>query len=48
MFDKVTISQDEYDSLKEDEKLLDCLRICGVDNWDGFDDAHNMFEEGGV
>ena len=41
----VTIPKDEYESLKEDSEILDCLRACGVDNWEGWDDAMDMFHE---
>lgn len=33
---------------KEHEKLqdwLNCLKECGVDNWEGYDDAIKAFEE---
>ena len=41
----VTISKEEYESLKEDSEILDCLRACGVDNWQGWDDAMDMYHE---
>jgi hypothetical protein len=25
--------------------FLSCLEACGVDNWDGFSDAHEMMDE---
>lgn len=40
----ITITQEEYDELIEDSEFLNCLRSCGVDNWDGYSDAHNMFD----
>jgi hypothetical protein len=43
----VTISKDEYDSLKKDSELLNCLRACGVDNWEGWGDAMDMLREDG-
>ena len=45
--ERVTISQDEYDSLKKDSEFLNCLRACGVDNWEGWDDAIDMLHEDG-
>lgn len=42
----VTIPKAEYDQLIKDSKFLDALRGCGVDNWDGYDDACAMMEEG--
>ena len=35
----VTISVEEYEKLKEDQKLLEALKWVGVDNWDGWDYA---------
>lgn len=40
----VTISLEEYNRLQKREAFLDCLEACGVDNWDGFSDAHRMME----
>lgn len=28
--------------LEEDQELLNALRACGVDNWDGYSDAIEM------
>ena len=41
----VTISKAEYDELLKDSELLSCLEACGVDNWCGWDDAIEMFNE---
>lgn len=41
----VTIPKSEYDELKEDSKWLGCLEAAGVDNWEGFDVAREMFGE---
>jgi hypothetical protein len=35
----VTITQDEYDELLQDQKFLDALRAAGVDNWEGYEFA---------
>jgi hypothetical protein len=35
----VTITEEEYISLKEDQVFLSMLHAYGVDNWDGYDDA---------
>jgi hypothetical protein len=32
----VSITKDEYESLKEDSEFLANLRAAGVDNWDGY------------
>ena len=41
----VTISEKEYQELLDDSLLLNCLRQAGVDNWDGWDGAVEMYEE---
>lgn len=39
----VTIPKKEYDELLDDSHLLNCLRAVGVDNWQGWDDAIDMY-----
>ena len=41
----VTISKEEYESLLDSELQLSCLEACGVDNWEGYDDAMEMYNE---
>jgi len=41
----VTIGAIEYSELLNDSELLECLRSCGVDNWEGWGDAMELFEE---
>lgn len=41
----VTISKAEYKRLLKDSELLGCLEACGVDNWSGWGDALEMFNE---
>lgn len=41
----VTISMEEHNSLIEDQRLLNCLTAAGVDNWEGWDEAMEMFHE---
>lgn len=41
----VTISEQEYKDLINDQKFLEALRAAGVDNWEGFDDALDMLDE---
>ena len=41
----VTMSKKEYEQLKHDSWFLVCLMQCGVDNWDGWDDACEMLRE---
>lgn len=42
---KVVIDVEEYKDLLEADLLLSYLRSYGVDNWDGYDDAHSEFYE---
>jgi hypothetical protein len=44
--DLVQIPKNEYDELLEDSKFLAALRSAGVDNWDGYDFAIEIFESG--
>lgn len=44
MINTVTISKTEYDELKEKELILRALVNCGVDNWEGYDDAMDYLE----
>ena len=39
MVPAVLISAEEYESLKADGDLLNCLYSAGVDNWEGYDEA---------
>lgn len=40
----ITIPKDEYDQLKESERLLEALQGAGVDNWEGYDYALELME----
>jgi hypothetical protein len=41
----VTISKAEYERLLRNSEFLGCLEACGVDNWGGYGEAQEMFEE---
>ena len=41
----VTITKKEYESLKKSDRWLSCLESAGVDDWDGFDSAREMFND---
>ncbi len=41
----VTITKEKYEQLLRDRELLLCLEACGVDNWQGWDEAMEMFNE---
>ena len=43
--EKVILTRQEYDELLGEIDFLNCLRACGVDNWDGYDYAVEMFNE---
>lgn len=40
----ITISMSEYERLKRDHYKLQALEQQGVDNWDGYGDAMDVFE----
>lgn len=43
----VEITQEEYDSLLESARMLEALNAAGVDNWEGYDYALEIFDEMG-
>lgn len=43
--DRLNELADRVEVCEEREHFLECLEACGVDNWDGFDFAHEMMEE---
>lgn len=45
MEDLVTISHSEYERLLKAEAFLEALEEAGVDNWSGYGDAWDMYEE---
>jgi hypothetical protein len=42
----ILLDWQEYYDLKEDRRLLRALRVAGVDNWEGYDEAMTAFLEG--
>jgi len=38
----ITICGEEYDALIDDSRKLEALQACGVDNWQGYDDAMQL------
>jgi hypothetical protein len=40
----ITISKEEHTQLLEDSHFLQCLQDAGVDNWDGYDFAQEMYD----
>ena len=43
MNDIVEITQEEYDALLEDQKMLEALYEAGVEEWEGYDEALELF-----
>ena len=41
----VTITKKEYDELISDKQWACCLENAGVDNWEGFEYAQDLYEE---
>lgn len=41
----ITITKDKYKDLMEDSWFLRCLVSAGVDNWEGYELAINMYQE---
>ena len=41
----VTIPKTEYEKLIEDQYWLGCLERAGVYNWEGYDEAIELFKE---
>ena len=42
---KISISEEEYEALLNDSILLNCLQMMVVDNWDGYDEAIEQYNE---
>lgn len=40
----VTITEEEYTELQYCAQFLSCLEAAGVDNWDGYDIAREIFD----
>jgi cytochrome c556 len=34
--------REALEKVQEESEFLECLKACGVDNWDGYSDAQNM------
>lgn len=41
----ITIKKSEYDDLIENSKKLEALEDCGVDSWEGYDEALEYLED---
>lgn len=45
MDETITIPVTEYAKLLKDQQWLECLEACGVDNWQGFDAAADIYRD---
>lgn len=41
----ITITKEKYDSLIEDFNFMRCLEDAGVDNWNGYEYAIELYSE---
>jgi len=41
----ITISEEEYNKTLDHIMWLDALEAAGVDNWQGFDEAREIYQE---
>ncbi len=41
----ITVDRKMFEKIVEDSNFLDCLKACGVDNWEGYGLAVQMFNE---
>ena len=41
----VMVPQDKYDELLERSVWVDALEAAGVDNWEGYDQAREIYQE---
>lgn len=45
IINKIAITLTEYVELMDRSIKLSCLEACGVDNWDGYEEAMEMYAE---
>jgi hypothetical protein len=45
LLNKIKTLEKQIEEYDEDIQFLDCLRACGVDNWEGYDEALKMMRE---
>ena len=43
--DEITVKAKYFERIQKESHFLDCLRAAGVDNWSGYDDAREMWEQ---
>lgn len=45
LHNKIKTLEKQIEEYDEDIQFLDCLRACGVDNWEGYDEARKMMRD---
>ena len=45
LLNKITEVEIEIEELESRDSFLNCLEACGVDNWCGYGDAQEMYDE---
>lgn len=46
MPENITVSRSKYERALLKAEMYDCLRACGVDQWEGYSQAMKMYEKG--
>lgn len=42
--ERISISITRYKQLMDDARFYQCLQMAGVDNWEGYDEAVELYE----
>lgn len=45
LLNKIKTLEKQLEDCDEDIQFLDCLRACGVDNWEGYSEARKMMRD---
>lgn len=46
MEEMIEITKAEYERMQEQAAWVDALEMAGVDNWEGYDYARELYQEG--
>jgi len=41
----IEVDENYFKTIERDSEFLTCLTTCGVDKWDGFEEALSMYSE---
>lgn len=41
----VKVHHEEFERLEKDSEWLSCLKEAGVDNWEGIEEAHKIYNQ---